>query len=55
MIYGTSKWKKISNRKTGKYVYLSSQSVKNGVIFFISLRIYLHFHEVQKKNNNSNK
>ena len=38
--------KKMSNRKTGKYVYF--HSVKNGVIFFISLRIWLHFHEVEK-------
>ena len=38
--------KKMSNRKTGKYVYF--HSVKNGVIFFISLRMWLHFHEVEK-------
>ena len=37
---------KISNRKTGKYVHF--HSIKNGVNFFISLRIWLYSHEVKK-------
>ena len=38
MICSNSKWKKISNRETGKYVYLHKVEI-NGIIFFTSLRI----------------
>ena len=39
-IYSTSKWKNLSNRETGKYVYLNKLE-KNRVIFFISLHTFL--------------